>query len=162
MSNYQPKRATARWLEDAPPYVLSIHDAGDKANDRYTVCFGWPLWEEHMGRTVPCLGFNEVPTSPNMGVSMWGECAADRQGLGKKIRWNDLPLDLRKHVKSRVESNPDPVLVAVLKHDLTLGWFLESQTGQTKFGPHTKTKAAALKYAKEHLIVLAPAPTKVA
>ncbi|WP_338924330.1 hypothetical protein V0M98_32475 (plasmid) [Pseudomonas silesiensis] len=158
MSNYQPKRASARWLEDAPPYVLSIHDSGEKVNDRYTVCFGWPLWEERMGRTVPYLGFNEVPTSPNMGVSMWGECDAHRQGLGKKIRWNDLPVEMRKHVKARVEGSPDGVIVAILRHDLTLGWFLKSQTGQTRYGSYFKTKTSALQYAKEHLIVLAPPP----
>lgn len=156
MSNYQPKRATARWLEGAPPYVLSVHDAGEKANDRYTVCFGWPLWEERMGRNVPFLGFNEVPTSPNMGVSMWGECpAGDRQGLGKKIRWNDLPLELRKHVKGRVESDPDAVIVAKLQKHPVNGWQLKSETGQTAYGPLFKSKAEATQYAKEHLIVLA-------
>jgi hypothetical protein len=154
MSKYQPKRASARWLEDAPPYVLSIHDSGEKVNDRYTVCFGWPLWEERMGRTVPYLGFNEVPTSPNMGVSMFGECEAHRQGIGKKIRWNDLPLDLRKHVKARIEGGPDGVIVAKLERDTSLCWVLKSENDQVTYGSRFKTKTEANQYAKDHLIAV--------
>lgn len=153
MSNYQPKRAAARWLDQAPAYVLSVHDAGPEANDRYTVCFGWPLWSESMGRTVPYLGFNEAPSSPNMGVSMWGECEAHRQGL-KKIRWLDLPETLRKHVIGSVESGPDPVIVVTLINDKSHGWVLIAADGKGGYGPDFKNKAEAVKYAKDNLMVI--------
>ena len=150
---YRPKRATSRWLEEAPAYLLSVHDAGPEVNDRYTVCFGWPLWQESMGRTVPYLGFNENPTSPNMGVSMWGECKAHRQGL-KKIRWLDLPENLRKHVIGRVETGPDPVIVVKLTKDESHGWLLIAANGKGGYGPDFKNRAAAVQYAKDNLMVI--------
>lgn len=101
---YRPRRSSARWLEQAPEYVLAVYDVGPKANDRYTVLFGGSLLEPALlaERKVYMLGFNECPNSPNMGVSMWGEIrAVDRSNLGKHIRWLDLPEHLRKHVVTR-------------------------------------------------------------
>lgn len=43
---YQPKRASKRWTESAPAYVLACYDNGGKTCDRYTVLFGKPIWEE--------------------------------------------------------------------------------------------------------------------
>ncbi|MBI6724730.1 hypothetical protein YA0089_13995 [Pseudomonas viridiflava] len=100
---YRPRRATARWMEGAPDYVLSCHDAGDKTADRYTVYFGGPKhWDESMGRTVHYLGLSYNPSSPT-GVSMWGEgdAASRDASSGKKIRWLDLPENVRKHVQAR-------------------------------------------------------------
>lgn len=101
---YKPRRAWSRWLEDAPEYILAVYDLGPKHNDRYTVLFGGSLNDPLLlkDRMVLSLGFNDCPTSPNMGVSMWGEVfARDRDGLGKKIKWLDLPEHLRNHVIAR-------------------------------------------------------------
>lgn len=108
--NYRPRRSSARWLVDAPEYILAVYDFGPKANDRYTVLFGGSLLDPTLlkVRKVHMLGFNEVPTSPNMGVSMWGEIdAGARVNCGKHIRWLDLPEHLRKHVIARATYNPD-------------------------------------------------------
>lgn len=69
----KPRRAPAKYLDGAPPYVLSVRDAGPTHNDRYTVVFGWPIWQPSMGRTLPYLGFNNCPGHPAAGISMWGE-----------------------------------------------------------------------------------------
>lgn len=103
---YRPRRSSKRWLIDAPEYILAVYDHGPQANDRYTVLFGGSLLDpdllEH--RKVHYLGFNETPTSPNMGVSMFGEIFAyDRACLGKHICWLDLPKHLRDHVVQRVQ-----------------------------------------------------------
>jgi hypothetical protein len=105
--NYRPRRSSKRWLEEAPEYVLAVYDHGPEANDRYTVLFGGSLLDPLLlvHRKVHYLGFNECPTSPNMGVSMWGEMPVwNRDCLGKHIRWLDLPPHLRAHVIARVEN----------------------------------------------------------
>lgn len=154
MSNYQPKRATARWLEGARPYVLSVHDSGPSTNDRYTVFFGWPLWQPSMGRSVPYLAFNDTPTSPNAGVSQWGEAQSqDRDAAGKKIRWLDLPEELRKHVTARVESGHEPIVVVSLTK-AKAGWQLASVDGNSPHGASFDTKAQALQYAHDNCLVI--------
>jgi hypothetical protein len=96
MRTYHPKRASKRWLEGAPDYVLSCHDT-PKYHDRYTVFFGGKLWDENMGRTVMFLGLSEG------GASYWGELESyNRQNAGKKVRWLDLPERVREAVISRV------------------------------------------------------------
>lgn len=154
MSSYQPKRSTARWLEGARPYILSVHDSGPDDNDRYTVFFGWPLWQPSMGRTVPYLGFNATPTSPNMGVSQWGEAPSqDRGAAGKKIRWLDLPEELRNHVIARVEGGRDPVVVVSLTK-AEAGWQLASFGGSSLHGARFDTKTQALQYAHDNCLVI--------
>lgn len=108
MADYCPRRASARWMEEAPEYVLSVHDNGGRSFDRYSIFFGAPLWESSMGRKVPGLFLSEIPNSPQ-GFSIWGEVEShDREASGKKIRWLDLPENVRKHVISR--ANEDNVL----------------------------------------------------
>lgn len=100
-TTYRPRRATQRWMEDAPEYILSVHDNGGKTYDRFTVFFGGSLYEEKMGRNVLYLGLSENPSHPQ-GFSQWGEAPANsRDASGKKIRWLDLPENIRKHVICR-------------------------------------------------------------
>ncbi len=98
---YQPKRASKRWSEAAPEFVLACFDNGGRTCDRYTVMFGGSLWEPDMGRSVYCLGMSGSPTHPQ-GFSQWGEMPSiNRTGFGKKVRWLDLPENIRKHVIER-------------------------------------------------------------
>jgi len=98
---YQPKRSRKQWLEGAPEYVLAVYDYGDKTVDRYTVLFGGSLWEPSMGRNVQFLGMSGSPTHPQ-GFSQWGEMPAwNRKALGRHIKWNDLPENIKQHVISR-------------------------------------------------------------
>jgi len=95
MATYRPHRASKRWLEGAPEYVLSCHDS-PKYHDRYTVFFGGSLWSPDMGRTVMFLGLSES------GASYWGELDSGmRNNSGRKIRWNDLPQAVREAVQTR-------------------------------------------------------------
>lgn len=88
---YQPKRARARWLQDAPEWVLSVHDNGGKSADRYTVFFGGSQWLPEFGRNVFYLSMSESPGSA-YGICISGECPSiNRSNAGKKIRWLDLP-----------------------------------------------------------------------
>lgn len=98
---YQPKRSSKRWSEGAPHYVLACYDSGEKTFDRYTVIFGWPIWEEKDGNRVPYLGMSRDPTHPQ-GFSQWGEMPSqNRDACGRHIRWLDLPEDIRAHVIAR-------------------------------------------------------------
>ena len=100
--NYQPRRASARWLEGAPEYVRSVFDNKGKTCDRYTVTFTGTLWFAGLGRNVQYLGMSDNPTHPQ-GFSQWGECPASYSPSRQKIRWLDLPEHIRKHVIARVE-----------------------------------------------------------
>jgi hypothetical protein len=100
MPAYRPRRASKRWQEQAPEYVLDCFDNKGKTADRYTVLFGGSLWEESMGRKVPYLGMSDSPTSPQ-GVSMWGEVEASWRPSHQRVRWLDLPEHIRQHVIAR-------------------------------------------------------------
>ena len=96
----KPKRASARWMEGAPPFVLSVSDNKGRTCDRYTV---WLAPYEHEGAWyVPYLAMSGSPTHPQ-GVSMFGELAA-HQAMGRardRCRWLDLPEHIRTHVVAR-------------------------------------------------------------
>jgi hypothetical protein len=97
---YTPRRANARWLEGAPEYVLSCHDDGGKTIDRYTVYIGGTLHEPGT-REVSYLAMSGAPTHPQ-GFSQWGEHAGCHRVPGR-VRWLDLPENIREHVKARCQ-----------------------------------------------------------
>lgn len=108
MSTYTPRRASkTRWLQDAPEYILDCFD-DPRTCDRYTVMFtGNLLVRTPEGATfIPYLGMSGDPTHPQ-GFSQWGELNAVEQSNyryenGKRrVRWNDLPEHIRKHVITR-------------------------------------------------------------
>jgi hypothetical protein len=108
MRKYTPRRAGKRWLENAPEYVLDVLDNKGETADRYTVIFGGSLLSEYDGVVyVQVLDMSDAPTHPQ-GVSMWSEYPARhiapfryREGH-RRIRWNDLPENIRQHVIARV------------------------------------------------------------
>ena len=98
---YRPRRAGARWLEEAPEYVLDVFDL-PKYGDRYLVLFGGSLLEDILltQRQVYCLSMSSSPTHP-LGISLWGECDAAWRPSHYRIRWLDLPENIQKHVIAR-------------------------------------------------------------
>lgn len=102
-----PRRAGARWLQNAPEFVLDCFDSTEPG-ERYTVLFGGSLRvtadQQHY---VSYLSMSGAPTHPQ-GVSMWGElrqheAAEYRYRCGKqRVRWLDLPEHIRNHVIARV------------------------------------------------------------
>ena len=101
-----PRRAGARWLQDAPGYILDCFDS-KTPGERYTVLFGGSLRATSgLQHYVSYLGMSDAPTHP-LGVSMWGElrqheAAAYRYHHGKqRVRWIDLPEHIRNHVIAR-------------------------------------------------------------
>lgn len=99
-ANYRPKRSTQRWLDGAPKALLAVYDNGGKSTDRYTALYGAPLWEPSMGTTVPARFMSEHPSHPQ-GIGIFGEHPAwDRSVLGKKVRFADLPPDVRRCIES--------------------------------------------------------------
>ena len=112
-SRFRPRRSRRRWLEQAPEYVVACYDNGGESCDRYTVMFGSPLWTPDYARLnsesgldprlIPCLFMSEAPSHPQ-GVSIWSEA---RRGphLGRKVRWLDLPENIRQHTVNRAEDD---------------------------------------------------------
>jgi len=118
---YTPRRASKRWLDGAPAYVLDVLDNKGKTADRYTVLFTFPLAfaldrhgnglpegqrGEFRNTWIPCLGMSAYPTHPQ-GVSQWSELEAYQAAAYRyrckhnRIRWADLPEDIRAHVIAR-------------------------------------------------------------
>lgn len=93
-TTYRPRRAAAKYLEGAPEYVLSVHDFGEGL-DRYTVCLGGSMLDPTLlqDRKVHALGLYPC------GARYWLEVAAsDRNALGRRIAWGDLPTPVREAV----------------------------------------------------------------
>lgn len=102
MKTYRPRRAGKHWLENAPEYILDIFDHGQFA-DRYTILFGGSLFDPSLLETgrVYSLGLSERPDSPG-GVSLWGSCPATWRPARHRITWDDLPENVKEHIKRRV------------------------------------------------------------
>lgn len=97
--SYRPRRASAKWLEGAPEWVLAVYDKVDYA-DRYTILLGGSMLDDAL------LRHREVYfVSIGRGISYWGEHPANiRETLGKKIKWADLPTEVQQRAISMVES----------------------------------------------------------
>lgn len=101
--HYRPRRATKRWLEGAPEYILDVFDNKGKTADRYTVLFGGSMLEPKLleDRKVYFLGLSGAPSHPQ-GFSQWGEISASYRPARDRIRWLDLPEHIQRHVIARV------------------------------------------------------------
>ena len=100
---YKPRRASKRWLEGAPEYVLDCFDTG--WCDRYAILFGGRLFDDNLlkDRKILFLGLSDNPEHPAFGYSMWGECDAAWRPSKWRVRWLDLPENVRNHIVKRVE-----------------------------------------------------------
>lgn len=93
---YRPRKSGKRWLEGAPEGLLACYDNGGKSADRYTALYGPPLWEPSRGSMLPARFMSTYPTHPQ-GIGLFGEHPAwDRAALGRKVRFLDLPEDVRR------------------------------------------------------------------
>lgn len=103
---YRPRRASKRWLEGAPEYILDCFDNRGKSADRYLILFGGTLLDQDLlkYRRVHMLCLNDIPTHPCFGVSMWGEVEGSYRPSHQRVRWLDLPQNVREHIVQRVES----------------------------------------------------------
>ena len=92
-----------READPKPKGILSIHDDGGKTCDRYTVVlerWGWGLADT---RAYPCFTLSSHPGHPQ-GVSQFGTCRLGRH-LGKRISWDELPTEVRGHVRRRMNQS---------------------------------------------------------
>ena len=99
--SYRPRRASAKWLEGAPEWVLAVYDDANYA-DRYTLLLGGSMLDDALLRNrkvhFVCIG---------RGIGHWGEHPANlREPLGKKIKWADLPSEVQQQAISMVEFEP--------------------------------------------------------
>jgi hypothetical protein len=97
---YQPKRSTQRWLDGAPKALLAVYDNGGRSFDRYTALYGAPLWQPECRTMLPARFMSEHPQHPQ-GFGIFGEHPAHlRSALGRKVRFCDLPPDVRRCIES--------------------------------------------------------------
>lgn len=105
-STYTPRRAgKARWLQDAPEWVLDVLD-DKQSHDRYTVLLtGSQLVSDgtYAGTHIQYVASSEH------GGTYWGELSAHETAAYRyrcshqRIKWLDLPEAVRKAVTARVE-----------------------------------------------------------
>jgi hypothetical protein len=83
-----------------PKEIKSIWDNKGDTIDRYTIVFKrgefFPTTEEFL----PSLSLSDDPESPQ-GVSASGN-AIEGKHLGKKIKWEQLPINIRQHILRRI------------------------------------------------------------
>ena len=98
----RPRRAeAARWLTDAPPYVLDCFDLGPQELDRFDVLLTAFYQPSRGDWFVPYLSLND------WGASYWGEldaaeAARYRRANGRRrVRWLALPERVRAAVVAR-------------------------------------------------------------
>ena len=107
---YSPRRASKRWLEGAPDYILDCLD-DPRTVDRYTIIFCGDDWimgdGTYAGTRLHYLGCS----AGGLGFSQFGEfsaydCAGYRYAnKHRRVRWLDIPEETRRHIISRVESD---------------------------------------------------------
>ena len=104
--SYKPRRCGKRWLEGAPPYILSVHYA-----PKFADCYTFFYWETDR-EPETCPRDAEQPylaTSHGVedvfGFSQSGSIppGVQRRYSGKHIKWLDVPKNVRKHVIRRLE-----------------------------------------------------------
>lgn len=109
---YVPRRASKRWLEGAPNYILDCFDSKN-GGERYTILFTGDFLVTDgtfAGTWIQGLGMSDAPSHPQR-VSIWFElkayeAARYRYRCGHdRIKWLDLPENIRKHVIARAESD---------------------------------------------------------
>ncbi len=99
--------------------VIAVYDNGGVTVDRYTVVFNQES-VDHIDIVVhSCLNLSEHQSHPN-GVSCWGDFHADilaldndetvRIGIGERKDFIELPYEVQKHVRLRVESDAKDIL----------------------------------------------------
>lgn len=111
-NTYNPRRFQwAKWLVDAPSWVLGCYDHGESCADRYTVFFHEQFLSPDQNRTfanctIPFMGLSTNPCHPQ-GLSQWGEInALELQRYRDanrryRARWLDLPERVRRNVLAR-------------------------------------------------------------
>jgi len=83
-----------------PKEVTSIWDNGGETADRYSIVMNW----KETPTMYAILGLSDNPESPQ-GFSQFTHGQAGKH-LGKKLKWNQLPPKIQKHIVSRLaESN---------------------------------------------------------
>jgi hypothetical protein len=91
---YTPRRANAKWREDAPAVVLDCFDHPDYA-DRFTIYTTERADDRQDGYGAALMYFGSG--ADPRGISYWGESpshqvAAFRYGNARRrVRWLDLP-----------------------------------------------------------------------
>jgi len=79
--------------------IIAIYDNGGKTVDRYTVVL---RTSQRFPHEYACLGLSDNPDSPQ-SFSQLVSCVPGGDHFGKKIRFEDLPVNVQKHVKKRLE-----------------------------------------------------------
>lgn len=79
--------------------TFSVYDNGGKTADRYTVISSDDIKNKDVRGMVDMLGLSDNPTHPQ-GFSQFGQGQVGSH-LGKKIRFESLTPELKKHIMSR-------------------------------------------------------------
>ena len=80
--------------------IIACYDNGGKTIDRYTIVFDTK--HDVQGKYNECLGLSKGDEDGFFGFSQFCSCTLGRH-LGKKLKFEQLPEHVQKHVKARIE-----------------------------------------------------------
>lgn len=78
--------------------IIAIYDNGGETMDRYTIVFN--TYHDHRKTLRECLALSSNPSDPQ-GFSQWSSCQIGKH-LGKKLKFEQLPELIQKHVQARI------------------------------------------------------------
>ena len=97
MRKYSPRRASKRWLEGAPAFVLDCFDHPQYA-DRWTVLYCGPDNEirDDRGNVTHIFGMSHgYDCGGSIEFKRWDAVNYRYRNKHRRIRWLDIPADMR-------------------------------------------------------------------
>ena len=111
MRRHKPCRASARWMEGAPPEVLSVQRSPEYPNDEFTV-YLQPYHVENYGLLsgwwIPYLALSASGAWYSGEGTAWDLSERSRG----RIAWADLPEPVKATVRWWIQWDPDAELEA--------------------------------------------------
>jgi hypothetical protein len=80
--------------------IIACYDNGGETLDRYTIVFN--TFHDYKKTLRECLALSKGDEDGFFGFSQFSSCQLGKH-LGKKLKFEQLPEHVQKHIKSRME-----------------------------------------------------------
>jgi len=100
---YRPRRATKRWTEGAPDYILDVfREYGMEGSTFYTVLLGGRFLDPALLRDRKVHELDVWAVATGTIFVEWTERKASERPAHRRIKWLDVPANVRVFVESHL------------------------------------------------------------